>query len=253
MADIIPELQKSKRDSLFLNPFKGAGKFEFDEETASVFDDMLERSVPFYNEVQRMVGELAVEFAMKDTNIYDLGCSTGNSIVRLGEQIPKEKNISFVGVDSSQPMLERAWEKLTRLEFKHPFEFKHFPLDENLQIENASVVLLILTLQFTPQKSRGGILKKIYSGLKPNGCLILFEKINCDQPAFDDMYLKNYHDMKRRNGYSEVEIARKQEALKNVLIPNRLRDNEELLAKSGFTKVEMFFRWYNFCGQIALK
>jgi tRNA (cmo5U34)-methyltransferase len=39
-----------------------AKDFSFDERVASVFDDMISRSVPFYSEVQRIQSDLIVEF-----------------------------------------------------------------------------------------------------------------------------------------------------------------------------------------------
>ena len=51
----------------------------------------------------------------------------------------------------------------------------------------------------------------------------------------------------------ETEIAHKREALENVLIPYRMDENFELLRGAGFGKIEVFFRWYNFCGIIAVK
>ena len=59
--------------------------------------------------------------------------------------------------------------------------------------------------------------------------------------------------MKRRNGYSEMEIAQKREALENVLIPYRIEENRDLLLACGFRKFQEFFRWYNFAGMIAVK
>jgi tRNA (cmo5U34)-methyltransferase len=59
--------------------------------------------------------------------------------------------------------------------------------------------------------------------------------------------------MKRRNGYSDLEIAKKREALENVLIPYRLEENKDLLRKCGFKHVDVYFKWYNFCAMIATK
>jgi len=67
------------------------------------------------------------------------------------------------------------------------------------------------------------------------------------------LFIKYYYDMKRRNGYSDVEISQKREALENVLIPYRAQENVELLEASGFRHVDQFFRWYNFCALIAVK
>ena len=41
------------KDKVFNKPIEK--KFEFDEAVASVFDDMLSRSVPFYDEVRKLV------------------------------------------------------------------------------------------------------------------------------------------------------------------------------------------------------
>ena len=43
--------------------------FTFDQQVADIFDDMLERSIPFYAEVQRMTVELARRFAQPGTAI----------------------------------------------------------------------------------------------------------------------------------------------------------------------------------------
>jgi tRNA (cmo5U34)-methyltransferase len=59
--------------------------------------------------------------------------------------------------------------------------------------------------------------------------------------------------MKRRNNYSEMEISQKREALENVLIPYKLEENRELLKSTGFRYVEVFLKWYNFCGIVAVK
>src|SRR6188768_4195427 len=72
--------------------------FAFTEKVATVFDDMLDRSVPFYGEMQRMIAEMAKDFAVDGTNVYDLGCSTGTTILNLNRSISKE--VKFVGVDN---------------------------------------------------------------------------------------------------------------------------------------------------------
>ena len=61
------------KDEIFNDKLNFIGDFHFGEKVASVFDDMLNRSVPFYQEIQRMIGELALDFAVDGTNIYDLG------------------------------------------------------------------------------------------------------------------------------------------------------------------------------------
>ena len=69
---------------------------------------MLDRSVPFYAEIQRMLGELAADFAVDGTTIYDLGCSTANTFLSVGAMLRPELDVRFVGLDSSEDMLQQG-------------------------------------------------------------------------------------------------------------------------------------------------
>ena len=69
-------------DRIFAEPDRPRD-FRFDHRTAGVFDDMVSRSVPFYAEIQRMTGELAADFAVPGTNLYDLGCATATTLAEL--------------------------------------------------------------------------------------------------------------------------------------------------------------------------
>jgi tRNA (cmo5U34)-methyltransferase len=96
-------------------------------------------------------------------------------------------------------------------------------------------------------------MKTIHAGLNENGCLLLLEKLTSEDTTLNRLFIQHYYDFKRRNGYSEIEISKKREALENVLIPYRLDENVQLLKEVGFRSVEVFFRWYNFCGIVAVK
>jgi tRNA (cmo5U34)-methyltransferase len=122
-----------------------------------------------------------------------------------------------------------------------------------MTFENASVVILTLTLQFVRPLNRERLVRSVYNGLNDNGCLILVEKVLGEDSLFNRLFIQHYYEMKRRNGYSEMEIVQKREALENVLIPYRLEENKQLLRDAGFTKFDTFFKWYNFSAMIALK
>jgi tRNA (cmo5U34)-methyltransferase len=243
----------SAPDKLFAEPRERVDDFNFGSETALVFDDMLERSVPHYDEQQRMVGELAADFAAPGTAIYDLGCSTCTSFLQIARFLPPDPGVRFVGVDSSPEMLEIARTKLTQTAFAHPYELRVADLDQGVDTPGASVVLLVLTLQFVRPLHRERLIRRIYDGLVENGCLILVEKVLGESSLFNRLFINHYYEMKKRNGYSELEIAQKREALENVLIPYRLEENKELLRAQGFQQIDVFFKWYNFCGLVAIK
>jgi len=225
--------------------------FKFDDHVAGVFDDMVERSVPFYAEIQRMVCELTQDFAQKNSRIYDLGCSTGTTFRMLHPLI--DESVAFIGIDNSMPMLAKAEKKLAAVKNDRKLILKLAEIENCYVLENASVVLMVLTLQFVRPLSREKIARKIYQGLNKNSALIIVEKLLSPESTLNRLFIDHYYDYKRRNGYSETEITRKREALENVLIPYRMEENVELFKEAGFRHVEDFFRWYNFSGIVAVK
>ncbi len=237
-------------DRIFADP-KPQTDFKFNKQTASVFDDMVSRSVPFYAEMQRMTSEIAADFAVPGTSLYDLGCATGTTMLALDGVL--DPGVRFVGVDNSDDMLAKARAKLQQAGVTRSYELVNADLHKGQIVENASVTLLLLTLQFVRPLYRDRMVADIVRGTNERGCLILIEKLTSADTLFNRLFIKYYYDMKRRNGYSEVEIAQKREALENVLIPYRLEENVEMLKGAGFKSVEVFFRWYNFCGIVAVK
>ena len=237
------------KDEVFRDTARPIGDFTFNEETASVFPDMLERSVPFYHEIQRMLVELAGDFAVDDTNVCDVGCSTGTTLRALDAL---SQDVTLIGFDSSQAMLAEA-EACLRGVLRHPHELRCADLNQSLRIENASVVVMSLTLQFVRPLQRERVLREISEGVNHNGCLLLVEKVVAQESMLNRLYIQHYYELKQRNGYSELEIARKREALENVLIPYRADENDVMLRSVGFRAVDVFFKWYNFVGLVAFK
>lgn len=239
------------KDEVFKDSLSRAADFKFSSKVAGVFDDMVVRSVPFYEEMQRMIGEIAADHYKDDTSIYDLGCSTGTTLICMNESVPE--HIRFVGIDDSPDMLNKCREKLMEASFTRPFDLEVADLNQGVHIHNASVVVLCLTLQFVRPINRERLLKHIFDGMQSGGALIVVEKILAEDSAFNRDFIKYYYDLKRRNNYSELEISQKREALENVLIPYKLSENITLLRNAGFSHCEIFFKWYNFSGFIAKK
>ncbi|HXT21372.1 MAG TPA: carboxy-S-adenosyl-L-methionine synthase CmoA [Thermoanaerobaculia bacterium] len=239
-------------DRLFADP-RRPQDFAFGAETAAVFDDMLDRSVPFYAEIQAMVAELAADFAQDGTAVYDLGCSTGTSLLHVARALPSERQLRFVGIDSSPEMLALAEAKLQRTGFPYPYELRRADLDGAFDLREASVALLVLTLQFVRPLHRDQLVRSIFEGLVEGGCVLLVEKVLGESSTLNRLFIDHYYAMKRRNGYTDMEIAQKREALENVLVPYRLEENKELLRRAGFREVDVFFKWFNFCGIVARK
>ncbi len=243
--------QSEGHDNIFADEKPIIEDFKFGKETASVFDDMVDRSVPFYREIQRMSGEIAADFGVPGTNLYDLGCATGTTMLIFDDLV--DPGVRFVGVDNSDDMLTKTRQKLEAQKMVRAFDLVNADLNHGPLIENASVAVMILTLQFVRPMHRERVIRKIYEQLNDSGCLILVEKITLEDSLLNRLFIKHYYEMKRRNGYTSTEITLKREALENVLIPYRYEENRDMLLQTGFRSVEEFFRWYNFCGVVAVK
>jgi tRNA (cmo5U34)-methyltransferase len=248
---VVAKSPAQPRDTIFAEPNRPVGDFTFDQAVAGVFDDMVSRSVPFYTEMQRMVVEIASDFVTPGSNVYDLGCSTATTFLQMHPRLPPSAR--FVGFDNSEQMLAKAREKLTASGVDRSVDLRVADLDQGVQIENASLVMMILTLQFIRPLNRERLMQDIFRGMNEQGCLLLIEKVLGEDSLFNRLFINYYYDMKRRHGYSEMEISKKREALENVLIPYKLLENRELLLRNGFRSVDVFFKWYNFCGIIAVK
>ena len=183
-------------DRIFAERVERAHDFAFDRRTAEVFDDMVGRSVPFYDEMQRMTAEIAADFATPGSNLYDLGCSTGTTLAMLDPLV--DPTVRFVGMDNSAEMLGKAREKLGRLPPGRQRDLVQADLHELPPIENASVVILALTLQFVRPLQREGLIRTICAGTNDQGCLILLEKLTEADTLFNRLFIKYYYNMKRR-------------------------------------------------------
>jgi tRNA (cmo5U34)-methyltransferase len=243
-----------KKDEVFLAPERRIGDFEFNAEVAEVFDDMLVRSVPFYLEQQNMLKCIGKNFWIPGTNVYDLGCSTATTLVGLGRELPDSARL--IGYDNSLPMIARARENIAASHLEDRIEVRYGELNGPLPqvpVENASVVTMCWTLQFIRPLRRDNVVRWIYDGLADGGVLIVTEKILTNSGHMNRFFIDHYYEYKRRQGYSDMEIARKREALENVLVPYRLEENLELFRRNGFEIVETFFQWFNFAGFLCVK
>jgi len=243
--------ETQERDEVFRAEQPRVGDFKFNKAVATVFDDMVGRSVPFYAEIQRMITEISADFATPGSQVYDLGCSTGTTFLDMHPHL--DPSVRFVGVDNSEEMLIKCRQKLTDGGVDRPFDLQCLDLNTSVPISNASIVMLILTLQFVRPLHRDRLVADIYRGLNENGAVILVEKVLGEDSIFNRLFINYYYEMKRRNGYSDLEITQKREALENVLVPYKLLENREMLLRTGFRYVDTFFKWYNFCGMIAVK
>ncbi len=240
-----------KTDKVFAEFSEEVGKFAFDERVAAVFEDMIQRSVPGYEMSLSMIALIARKFAKPGTVGYDLGCSLGASSLAMISGNPVD-DFKLIGVDTSEAMLDRCATNLKKADFDGKWElFCEDIMD--IEIKDASVVVLNFTLQFVPLDKRLRLLKKIYDGLIPGGVLLLSEKLAFQNKTQEDTLAELHLDFKRANGYSDLEISQKRSALEHVLVPETMEVHRARLKQARFGTVCRWFQCFNFASLIALK
>ncbi|MGE4420390.1 MAG: carboxy-S-adenosyl-L-methionine synthase CmoA [Sulfurimonas sp.] len=233
-------------DKVFTKPIKK--QFEFDEEVAAVFDDMLQRSVPFYKESQKITEFFAIKQLKDGGTAYDLGCSTATLLISISRKL--KTGATLVGLDNSEAMLEQARKKCEA--FKADIELENADILE-YDYKEADLFISNYTLQFIRPLIREKLLKKISASLKKEGLFIFSEKVISHHPKLNKDLIECYYDFKKEQGYSEYEIMQKREALENVLVPYSEDENIKMAKNCGFSHCEVVFRWANFATFIAIK
>ena len=231
----------------------GPNPFEFNKEVCQVFDDMVSRSVPLYCEVIDLAIYWFQKYYQPNTKVYDLGCSTGTTIDVLARSLKgKQLKGQFVGIDNSSAMVDSCRTKLEWAKELHDIDITCGDI-LSVEIQNASFVIMNYTLQFIPVAKRSSLLQSIHSGLCKGGVLLLSEKVRTECSELQETCTSIYEDFKHRRKYTKREIARKKEALMNVLVPFTEGELKRALMGAGFGTVEIIAKWNNFTTFVARK
>jgi tRNA (cmo5U34)-methyltransferase len=222
-------------------------QFEFDNEVANVFDDMIDRSVPFYKENLLLSINIVKNYLEDKSKILDLGSSTGTFLINLAKI---NKTFNLMGIDNSTAMIEKAKTKAKAFGVDIKFKEANFI---NYNFEQQNLISANYTIQFIRPIKREKLISKIYNSLKTNGIFLMSEKLISEDKKLNKILIDEYYNYKKKKGYSEYEISKKREALENVLIPYTEEENKEMLKNAGFKHIETIFRWCNFATFLAFK
>lgn len=240
------------KDHIYSSPLSNLKDFTFDESVVEVFPDMIQRSVPGYSTIISTIERLTQNYKQPNSTLYDLGCSLGAASLSMRKALKPEDNCKIIAVDNSSAMIERC--KMHLKAFRSSVDVDVIQADINdIDIKNASVVVLNFTLQFIEKDKRIALIRKIYDGLNKGAILILSEKLVHENVASNEVLIDLHHDFKRANGYSELEISQKRSALENVMIPDTREDHYERFSSCGFSHYSTWYQCFNFCSMFAIK
>lgn len=241
----------SDRDRLFEQPPEGMSDFVFDDRVVRVFPDMINRSVPGYGLILPMLGVLARNRVQPGSHVYDLGCSLGAVSLVVRDAV-KAADVRIIAVDNSADMLKRFGQQLEQVEGRPRIELR---LDDigTTPISNASLSVLNFTLQFIQPDQRQALLSRIADATLPGGALVLSEKIRFSDEQEQALQTDWHHDFKRTQGYSDLEIARKRDALERVMVPDTEEEHFARLQAAGWSRVVRWFQCFNFASYLAIR
>ncbi|WP_028772727.1 carboxy-S-adenosyl-L-methionine synthase CmoA [Shewanella waksmanii] len=242
---------KSAQDTIYATACEHISDFQFDDKVAGVFPDMIRRSVPGYGQIINTLGEFANKYVTPGSQVYDLGCSLGAATLSIRRSI-QGRGATIIAVDNSEAMTQGCQNNLAAYVSDIPVDLICGDI-RDIQIENASMVVLNFTMQFLAPADRDSLLRKIYLGLRPGGILVLSEKLYFEddkiQIMLDDLHL----DFKRANGYSELEISQKRSSLEHVMKPDSLPQHVNRLNAQGFEHTSVWYQCFNFASMVAIK
>ena len=240
-----------KPDTIYADKKSHLVDFVFDESVANVFPDMIRRSVPGYENIITMIGLFAEQYVQDNSNCYDLGCSLGAATLSMRHHVDGS-NVSIIAVDNSKSMVEHCQTNIDNDTSVIPVNLVYDDI-QNIEIENASMVVLNFTLQFLAPESRQELLTHIYKGMNKGGVLVLSEKITFSDPKLCETNIKLHEAFKKANGYTDLEVSQKRSALENTLIPDTVDTHHQRLTDIGFTDVTTWFQCFNFISMLVQK
>jgi len=245
-------MTKRKTDQIYQTPLAEIADFKFDQQVVGVFEDMINRSVPNYGAIIHNVANFARLLVKDNSNCYDLGCSLGASTLAMRQALDDKSCVKIISVDSSAEMLKRAESFIAKDAHNTSVEFRLENVCDT-QIGNASLVVLNFTLQFIQKEKRQALIENIYAGLRSGGCLLLSEKVSFADENSSQLITEIHHQYKREQGYSDLEIAQKRDALENVMKLETKQAHLDRLLQAGFSEAEIWHQHSAFCSFFALK
>lgn len=231
-----------------------SGRWVFDERVTDVFDDMLARSIPGFEDMRELTTELACYFASKHpvgSTIIDMGCSRGGSLLPIIDKLGARNR--YIGIEVSAPMRAAAEDELSSWISSGFAQVTDLDLRHDFPKRPTAVALSVFTIQFTPIEYRQAILRRVFETLLPGGAIIVVEKVLGSTHSTDLLLRDLYYGMKAEHGYTPEQINTKREALEGVLVPVTEKMNVELLAQAGFADIEPYWRSLNFSGWVAVR
>ena len=137
-----------------------------------------------------LITQAASQATPDATHILDIGCGAGNYTLKLLE---KQPNLEVTLIDLSKPMLDRATERITAVSNGAIHTIQGDIREINLKENSYDIILAAAVLHhLRDDKEWETVFKKIHNALRPGGSFWVFDLVEDQIPAIQDMMWKRY-------------------------------------------------------------
>jgi tRNA (cmo5U34)-methyltransferase len=210
------------------------------------FDTHIDLSIRGYSNLIDDVLKLSEYFVEDETNVVDIGCSTGKMLKAMIQQNSFSSNTEYTGIE-----LEKEFVAKWREEYLPNLYLLNQDV-RDFHFQNCSFVSSIFTLMFMPPHQRETVIKNVYNGLNSGGAFVFSEKTMADSAKIQDIRTFTYYDYKRKS-FTTDDIMDKEKTLRSMAKPNTREELLNMCKAAGFSKIESFWQNHAFVGFLAIK
>ncbi|MEZ5008225.1 MAG: class I SAM-dependent methyltransferase [Chitinophagales bacterium] len=189
-----------------------------------------------------LITEAAKRIVPQATNLLDIGCGAGNFTLKMLSKIP---NLHCTLVDLSQPMLQKAFERVSEQTVGNIEVLQGDIREVNLQKNNYDIILAGAVLHhLRDDKDWESTFSKIYELLKPGGCFMISDLITQEDTALNNYIWERYGDYLESLSGKDY----RQKVLDYIAkedSPRSMSYQLDLMKKVGFNRVEILHK--NMC------
>lgn len=189
-----------------------------------------------------LITEAARRIVPQAEHLLDVGCGAGNYTLKMLSKIP---DMNCTLVDLSRPMLDKAFERVSANTAKEVHVVQADIREAGLAENHFDIILAGAVLHHLRDDSDWETtFRKLFSLLKPGGCLMISDLLTQDTPAVTDYVWQLYGEYLENLGGKEyrtkvLDYIAKEDS------PRSMNYQLDLMKKAGFRSVEILHK--NLC------
>lgn len=189
-----------------------------------------------------LITESAKRICPEAVSLLDIGCGAGNYTLKMLSKLPQ---LSCTLIDISEPMLNRAYERVAKITDKKINIINEDIRDAHLQENHYDIILAGAVLHHLREDADWEfVFKKLFMILKPGGCLMISDLVTQDTDVLNNYTWQKYGDYLEKLGGRDYRLkvlayVEKEDS------PRSLNYQLGLMKKVGFKSVEILHK--NMC------